>query len=353
MVFNLFNHLAQSFHMYKSEFSKIEGVYRFKIDVPFEVKFVCIYLLKIDNKNVLIDAGLNLGDWSKVFFSVLNDAKLNIKDIDYCIISHAHLDHVGLLKKFKRKNPNLQILMHDITNEILKWSTDPENFKEIEISAEKMAQEMIKYGISDKQGKRISQFFTSWPKMIRYQKPDMLLHDGDEITFGTNKLKIIWTPGHSFGHICVFDQNKQHLFSGDHILSEITPHIGVFNISPALKDKYNFNNILGNYLESLDRIDKLNPKIIFPGHQKIIYNPHRRILDIKEHHKNRLKEIFDLIVDKPLTPHRISQIHFGEDLDEMNGFLALNEVLSHLIYLEHQEKVKRIEGNNKILFIAN
>jgi len=345
--------LVQSCHMYKSEFSEIEGVYRFKIDVPFHVKFVCIYLLKIDNKNVLIDAGVNLGDWSKVFFSVLNDAKLNIKDIDYCIISHAHMDHVGLLKKFKRKNPNLKIFMHDITNDILKWSTDPENFEEIESSAEKMAQEMIKYGISDKQGKRVSQIFTSWSKMVKYQKPDKLLNDGDEISFGTNKLKIIWTPGHSFGHICIFDQDKKHLFAGDHILSRITPHIGVFNVSPTLKNKYNFNNILKNYLESLDHIDKLNPKIIFPAHQEIIYNPHQRIMEIKEHHKNRLNEIYNLIKENPLTPYRISQIHFGEDLDEMNSFLALNEVLSHLIYLEHQERVKRIERNDKILFTVN
>ena len=334
----------------KSEVNEIEGVYQFKIDVPFDVKFVCIYLLKIDKKNILIDAGLNFPDWSKLFFSTLKNLKLTVNDIDYCIISHAHIDHIGLLKTFKQKNPNLQILMHDITHEILKWSTNVNNFKDIERTAKNVSQEMIKYGFSNEQGKRIVQFFTSWPKMMSYQKPDKILHDGDEISFETNKLKIIWTPGHSFGHICVFVKGNQHLFAGDHVLSRITPHIGIFNVSPALKEKYNFNNILGNYLKSLDRIDRLNPKVIFPAHQEIIYNPHQRILDIKEHHKNRLNEIQTLIKNNSLTPYRISQIHFGEDLDEINMFLALNEVLSHLIYLEHQGKVKRIEKNGKILF---
>ena len=104
------------------------------------------------------------------------------------------------------------------------------------------------------------------------------------------------------------------------------------------------------YLKSLDKIDELKPKIIFPSHQEVIYNPHERIMEIKEHHKNRLKEISDLIKDNAMTPYKISQIHFGEELDEINTYLALNEVLSHLFYLERQEKVKRIEKDGNFLF---
>ena len=168
------------------------------------------------------------------------------------------------------------------------------------------------------------------------------MHDGDTIL---DRLEIIWTPGHSFGHICIFDKKKNYLFSGDHILSRITPHIGNFVVPKYLAEEYkgyDFNNILKHYLASLDKIDNLNPKIIFPGHQEIIYNPHERILQIKEHHKNRLREISNVIKDNPMTAYRISQIHFGEDLDEINSFMALSEVLGHLLYLEAQDKVKKI-----------
>jgi hypothetical protein len=82
----------------------------------------------------------------------------------------------------------------------------------------------------------------------------------------------------------------------------------------------------------------------------VIYNPHERITEIKKHHENRLREISKLINKNPLTPFRISQLHFGENLDEMNSFLALSEVLGHLIYLEKRNEVKRIQKNNKILF---
>ena len=82
----------------------------------------------------------------------------------------------------------------------------------------------------------------------------------------------------------------------------------------------------------------------------IIYNPHERILQIKEHHKNRLAEISSVIKDNPITAYKLSQIHFGEDLDEMNSYMALSEVLGHLLYLQAQDKVKKIEKNGKFLY---
>ncbi|NVM56105.1 MAG: MBL fold metallo-hydrolase [Candidatus Helarchaeota archaeon] len=330
---------------FKSELNEIEGVYRFQIEVPYDVNFVCVYLFKLGNKNILFDAGLDFKKWSKAFFSLLEEASISMREIDYCIISHHHLDHIGLLKEFKQKNPQIQILMHEVTNNILQQENDFKNFKELKAEAQPVVERMVKFGLSEVLGKKILRWYSMWPKLTKYYAPDKIFHDGDEIYFGKSKIKIIWTPGHSLGHICVFDQDHKHLFAGDHILSRITPHIGSFPVNPLPEEKFNFENILDHYLKSLDKIDKLNPKIIFPAHQDVIYNPHERILEIKEHHQNRLNEISRIIKDNPLTPFQISQIHFGNDLDPINAFLALNETVSHLIYLENQGKVKRIDKN--------
>jgi glyoxylase-like metal-dependent hydrolase (beta-lactamase superfamily II) len=337
-------------HNFKSEVNKIDDVYQIKIDVPFQVKFVCSYILKINGKIILIDAGFNSPAWKKIFLQEINSIGLNIEDIDVCIITHNHLDHIGLIQEFKQKNPNLKIVMHNITNKILEWETDKSNTEEIEKEAIRISIEMKNYGLSEEERLRIVQFFTYWPKLRKYESPDEIVHDGDKLL---NDLEIIWTPGHSFGHICVFDAKRKYIFSGDHILSRITPHIGNFIIPDFLADEYadyNFKNVLDQYLQSLDRIDKLNPKIIFPGHQDIIYNPHERIKAIKEHHKNRLNDISNLIKNNPLTPRRISQIHFGEDLDEINSYMALSEVLGHLFYLEDRGKIEKFEKNGKFYY---
>lgn len=336
---------------FNSEVTKIEDVYRIKIDVPWNVKNVSLYLFEIHDKTVLFDSGLDMGNWSKLFFLALKEINLTVQDIDYCIISHNHSDHVGLAGTLKQKNPDLLLLMHNITAKTLKWENQEENMEELEREAEKIAFQMIRYGFTDKQAERVVQFFNFWPQYRKYQEPDIILNDGDIIL---EDLKVIWTPGHSFGHICLFNSKDKYLFSGDHILSRITPHIGNYLIPKVLFEEYksyDFNNILKHYLNSLDRIDKLNPKIIFPAHQEIIYDPHKRITEIKEHHKNRLTEISRLIKDNPLPPSKISELHFGE-LDDMNSFLALSEVLGHLFYLEDKGLVRTIEKDGKILYFS-
>ena len=336
----------------KSEVNEIEGVGQIKIDVPFGVKFVSSYIFEIDNKTILIDAGLNSKSWIKIFLERLKDLKKTIADIDVCIITHSHIDHIGLMGVLRKKNPDAKIYMHNITQKILEWETDKSNLEDIEQQAIKLSHQFTRYGLSEDQRKRIVQFFTYWPKLRNYQKPDGVLHDGNIIL---KNLEIIWTPGHSFGHICVFNRDKKHLFSGDHVLSRITPHIGNFMVPEFITkqyNNYNFSNVLDQYLQSLDRINDLNVRVIFPGHQEIIYNPQERINQIKDHHDKRLADISKVIKDKPMTPYRISKIHFGEDLDEINSFLALSEVLGHLLYLEDKEQVKTIEKNGQILYYS-
>ncbi len=339
------------FSSFNSEINKIEDVHQIKIDVPWSVKNVSVYLFDHKGSKILFDSGLNMANWSKLFFSALKKINISLQDIDYCFISHNHTDHVGLAPTLKKRNPDLKLLMHHITYETLKWETEQENLSEIEREATKIANQMITYGFNESQSERVISFLSYWPKLRQYQKPDIILHDGDKIL---NDLEVIWTPGHSFGHICLFNTKTKYLFVGDHILSRITPHIGNYIVPRFLTEQYegyDFNNILSHYLDSLDRIDKLGPKIIFPAHQEIIYDPHKRISEIKEHHKNRLADISRVIKDKARTPLEISQLHFGE-LDDTNSFLALSETLGHLFFLENQGLVHSIEKNRKILYYS-
>jgi len=339
---------------FKSEIKYIDDVIQIKIDVPFDVKYVYTYLLKLGKNYLLFDAGLNMGNWSKKFFSCLEQVNISPKEISQCIVSHNHLDHIGMIKRLKRKNQDLKVMMHYITNETMRWETDRDNFEELKQITQNVSKEIMQYGFNEKQRERLINYFLTWPQMKKYQKPDIVIHDNDEFTVGESNFKVIWTPGHALGHICLFEKNRRYLFSGDHILSRITPHIGVFIINPMIREKYNefdFHNILDLYLKSLKRIKKLNPKIIFPAHQEIIDNPEKRIEEIQAHHNQRLREISELIKENPMSPVNIAKRHFGE-LDDMNSFLALSEVLAHLFYLEEQEKVCKVKKNNKILYKA-
>lgn len=342
---------------FKSKITHYDNVIQIRIDVPFNVRYVFVYLYKIQEYFILFDAGLDMGNWVDIFFDCLKNLDVNPQHIKYCFISHNHLDHIGLIEGLRQKNPPIKILMHDITNQKLRWESNPKNAEELKKETEETVNLMLQYGLSKNEGTLLTNYFLKWPRMKTYSKPDVILHDGDEITIdGTNtKLKVIWTPGHSLGHICLFDTKRRYLFSGDHILSRITPHIGIFIVNKIIKEQYseyNFTNILDLYLNSLERIKRLAPKIIFPAHQEIIRDPLKRIEEIQAHHAHRLSEISDLIKDNPKTPYEISKAHFGADLDEINSFLALSEVLAHLRYLLDKGQVKSQKKYGKIHFYS-
>ena len=77
---------------FKSELNKIDDVYQIKIDVPFQVKFVCCYILKIKGKNVLIDAGFNSPAWKKIFLQEIKAHRCSLvvstgNGINFCAVA--------------------------------------------------------------------------------------------------------------------------------------------------------------------------------------------------------------------------------------------------------------------------
>ena len=65
--------------------------------------------------------------------------------------------------------------------------------------------------------------------------PDQDLDGGEEITCGNFAFKVIWTPGHSAGHICLYDRGHKILLSGDHVLPRITPSVGLHVQTTAIR----------------------------------------------------------------------------------------------------------------------
>jgi len=100
------------------------------------------------------------------------------------------------------------------------------------------------------------------------------------IQIGDYHLQCLLTPGHTEGHICLYEEKKQILFSGDHVLYDITPHIESWS--------YEVNS-LKNYLESLDMVRNLPSKSSFPDIAISFTDLKGRIDELKKHHQNRVK----------------------------------------------------------------
>ncbi|MHA2474987.1 MAG: MBL fold metallo-hydrolase, partial [Promethearchaeota archaeon] len=325
----------------------IEGINQ--INIGFS-NIVSLYIFTVNDKVVLIDAGYSTKYWQNAFFKALKDLQINFEEIDYCICTHEHPDHVGLLNILKNANPEVKICVHKMAHELAKLRRDLNDKTNIDEEIKERTQLLISYGLKREEVEFMMQRFGTGGMRFEYIEPDLLLNSDERIVDG--ELQIVHSPGHSVGHICIYYPKKGILFSGDHILSKITPHLGTLVIPGAeeFNKKNNFENILEHYLNSLDRIDELKSRIILPGHEQIIYDPHKRITAIKNHHQERLYDISRIIQNNPLPPLQIALKHFGNDLDQMNQILAISETLVHLDYLEFQNIVQKTNQNGLLLY---
>jgi len=152
--------------------------------------------------------------------------------------------------------------------------------------------------------------------------PDRVLQDGDVLETSEFLLRAIHTPGHASNHICYRHEALRWLFTGDHIMSGST-----VVIDPPDGD-------MQHYLESLERLKKLNLTALLPGHGTAIENVDETVDWLIDHRMKREAKIITKLQDHPeLTIHDLTPFVYDE-VDKKLYRLASRSLLAHLLKLE-------------------
>jgi glyoxylase-like metal-dependent hydrolase (beta-lactamase superfamily II) len=106
------------------------------------------------------------------------------------------------------------------------------------------------------------------------------LADGDTVPAGDGRVTVVHTPGHAPDHICLWDVERRHLYAGDMVQEGGTVMIP-FGRGGSLRD----------YLRSLERLVRLAPERIFPGHGGVIERPIEVLASYIEHRRMRERQI--------------------------------------------------------------
>src|SRR5205823_6408166 len=149
-----------------------------------------------------------------------------------------------------------------------------------------------------------------------------------QLDSGRYRFQIVWTPGHSAGHICLYEPDRRLFMSGDHILDPITPNIGLHAQS--------MGNPLSDYLDSLELVRELDVELVLPAHGQQFEGLRRRVDELLAHHEERLDEVRAAVADGPATAYEIAS-HMrwgrsGEAWQTMAPFqqrMAVTEALAH------------------------
>ncbi|MFP4038025.1 MAG: MBL fold metallo-hydrolase, partial [Desulfobacteraceae bacterium] len=167
-------------------------------------------------------------------------------------------------------------------------------------------------------------------------------------TVGDYSLKCIETPGHTRGHICLYEPDRKILIAGDHVLVDITPNI------TSWSDE---GNPLKQYMSSLDKVYELDVDLVLPGHRRVFRNHRERIEQLKHHHQERLDEVVSILENGQRTAYQVaSQMSWDMTYDSWDVFplpqkwFALGEALSHLRYLEEEGQVQNQARDGVVVY---
>jgi len=295
-----------------------------------------IYVVEAGPKLLLIDAGWNDdAAWHALQHSFTR-LGLDMGAVQGVLVTHHHPDHSGLAGRIQHRS-DCWIAMHEADCDLME-EVDSVGDEHSQWEAENLRRAGAGQGDIDA--------FLSHGSMVESTRPapvNRRLTNGQKITCGEQAITVVGTPGHTPGHMCLALRERRVLFSGDHVLSRTTPHIGLYDYPLATKDP------LGQYLSSLKRMHSYHGWTIWPAHEDPIDNLAARLGEIERHHLDRLDEVMCVLTDKPLTLWGVAaalrwQGHW-EQLSPLSRQLALAEAAAHVQHLLSSGHVDRICGH--------
>jgi glyoxylase-like metal-dependent hydrolase (beta-lactamase superfamily II) len=154
-------------------------------------------------------------------------------------------------------------------------------------------------------------------------------------------VRVVWTPGHTPGHICLHDADYDLLLTGDHLLPRISPNIG---LNPGTTD-----SPLASYLESLRAIGSYDSAEALPAHEYRFRGIAGRAETLIQHHDARAQEVLDIVAaaGEPTIWDVTEKLTWSRGWDQITGFMrraALAETAAHIEYLERVGRLATRRG---------
>jgi len=309
-------------------------IYRMEIPLPRNpLRAINSYAVRGLDRWLMIDTGMNRSECIEVMQASLKALAIDLNRTDF-FITHCHSDHIGLVSALK--TGALQVFLHPLDAAFIR---NPNLWGEMARAARVHGFPDPDTAVEKHPGRRY--LFSGNPEFSS-------LREGDTLSIGRYAFQCVETPGHTPGHMCLYEPAARILFAGDHILDTITPNISGWDCG---------SDRLGAFLESLDKIADYDVRLVLPGHRNLIPDPLRRIGELKEHHRVRMQEVITILGRGEQTAYQVaSRMTWDidcarwEDFPVPQKWFATGEALSHLLHLEHTGRIKKNWEEGKAFF---
>jgi len=303
------------------------------------LRYVLVYAIELPDGVAIVDTGWPADVAWDALVSGLAEAGYAITDVRGILVTHHHPDHSGLANRVRQAS-GAWIGMHP--REAWSMARLPDSAS----LARATREWLVARGAPADAAREVGEVPFDLADLAA-TKPDRLIEDGDVPLAPHVALRAVWTPGHTAGHLCFFDESAGLLLSGDHVLPRISPNISLhtgtegeqshaYQPSPA-------NDALGDFLESLTLVGKLPVDEVLPAHEYRFRGLDARVHQLQVHHEHRLAELLGLVVANPDSTtwdlaERLSWSRPWAKLGRMRR-AAVGETLAHLVLLYRRGQV--------------
>ncbi len=318
----------------------LPGIFRVKVPLPNNpLRYTNSYLLVSRGKCLVIDTGFNVDESYDALATAMRKLKeLGISEFEF-FSTHLHADHMGLVGRFSSS-----IWMSSTEAEKVEaMSQDPRGYWTSVVDF------YARNGLPREEAELVLRLHPGVRYVSRRDLDFRKLNDGDLVTVGDISLLCVLTPGHTPGHLCLYDADRKVLFSGDHVLFDITPNISWM---PGFEDP------LKEYLKSLEKLLSLDVELVMPGHRGLGGDLRKRIKELKEHHERRLEEALAAL-DRPKNAWEVApSISWDVEVKDLSKlptaqkWFIVGETIAHLEYLFERGKISKVEKEDVILYYS-
>jgi len=305
--------------------------------------YVLPYMVKSGGDTLLVDCGWNTDDAYAALEETMREHGSHPSEVNKLFITHVHPDHFGMAGRLKRM-ADCDVIIHEKDAEVINARY---------LAPKGLTEDMGKFmkinGVPSLESPAMAQGSMGMIDKVAPVPPDTEVKGGEALHIGSFSFEIIWTPGHSPGHICLYEPNHKVLFTGDHILPTITPNVSIH--------AQTHGSPLGDYMRSLEKLEDLDVKYVLPAHEFDTKHLKKRIHEIHEHHDIRLNEMMQCVDRGGSTAWDVAgRVKWATGmLSDFEPFMqraAVGETIAHLECLFEQGRLAKVMRGEHMYWLA-
>jgi glyoxylase-like metal-dependent hydrolase (beta-lactamase superfamily II) len=269
----------------------------------------------------LIDTGMRMTESFDALRRGFKEFGIALEQIERILVTHAHGDHFGQAKRLKDLS-GAQVYASAGEAERMRSGWTPASMR-----GGPGAVWMQRFGMPEEVTNAKPPTGTASVELSEPVEVDGVLAEGDRIDLGEFTLEVVATPGHCDDHIIFLERELGLIFSGDHLLTDISP-VPLLNIPAPGQAR---RPSLVTFMQSLAKAEKLHAEATYPAHGDVIWDHRKLIAGYRLHHERRKLQIARRLGKRVLSPYELGAEIFPKYFrDPRQSFLVMSEVVGHL-----------------------